>query len=383
LARYRWVVLSVGTIAAAGYAAVPLGLAAIAPELADRYGLSVRQIGVLFGVTAVGQVALLLPWGVAADRRGERAVISVGLALTAAALLAATQVESFGALIAVLTLVAGFGASAAAGSGRAVMQWFARSQRGLALGIRQTAIPLGGAAGALALPPLTVAGGVSAAYIALAAVCGVSALLGAAFLRERGVSVDETEVQSGSPLRDRRLWILCAGSALVLVAQIAIMYFVVIFLHDARGVATGRAAAVLAAVQIAAAGLRIGSGRWTDRDGRRVPLFRRLSVALAVAMATAAALVHASLWLLVPALIVAGALGMSWNGLSFTAAAEIAGRARAGAAVGFQQTVLAVGTTITPILFGLVAASSWRLAFGLSAVCAAAGAAVLRPLESL
>jgi MFS family permease len=169
----------------------------------------------------------------------------------------------------------------------------------------------------------------------------------------------------------------------VLVAQIAIMYFVVIFLHDARGVATGRAAAVLAAVQIAAAGLRIGSGRWTDRDGRRVPLFRRLSVALAVAMATAAALVHASLWLLVPALIVAGALGMSWNGLSFTAAAEIAGRARAGAAVGFQQTVLAVGTTITPILFGLVAASSWRLAFGLSAVCAAAGAAVLRPLESL
>src|SRR6185437_10734512 len=165
----RWVVLSVGTIAAAGYAAVPLGLAAIAPELADRYGLSVRQIGVLFGVTGVGQVALLLPWGVAADRRGERAVISVGMALTAAALLGATQVESFGALIAVLALVAGFGASAAAGSGRAVMQWFARRQRGLALGIRQTAIPLGGAAGALALPPLTASGGVNAAYIALAA----------------------------------------------------------------------------------------------------------------------------------------------------------------------------------------------------------------------
>ena len=382
MARYRWVVLSVGTLAAAGYAAVPLGLAAIAPELADRYGLSVQQIGVLFGVTGVGQAVLLLPWGVAADRLGERSVIAVGLALTAAALVAATQARSFGTLIAVLTLVAGFGASAAAGSGRAVMQWFARRQRGLALGIRQTAIPLGGAAGALALPPLTAAGGVDAAYVALAAVCALSAVLGAALLREGPASPDETET-GGRPLRDRRLWVLCLGSVLVLVAQIAIMNFVVLFLHDARGVSTGRAAAVLAGVQILAAGMRIGSGRWTDRDGRRVPLFRRLAVALGLAMAAAAALVHASLWLLVPVLLAAGALGMSWNGLSFTAAAEIAGRARAGAAVGFQQTALAVGTTVTPILFGLVAASSWRLAFALSAVGPLAGAAVLRPLRDL
>jgi hypothetical protein len=100
-------------------------------------------------------------------------------------------------------------------------------------------------------------------------------------------------------------------------------------------------------------------------------------------MAASAALVDASLWVLIPVLLVAGALGMSWNGLSFTAAAEIAGRARAGAAVGFQQTALALGTTVTPIVFGLVAASSWRLAFALSAACPFAGAAVLRPLRDL
>ena len=32
---------------------------------------------------------------------------------------------------------------------------------------------------------------------------------------------------------------------------------------------------------------------------------------------------------------------MSWNGLSFTAAAELAGGTRSGAAIGFQQSVLA------------------------------------------
>jgi sugar phosphate permease len=263
-----------------------------------------------------------------------------------------------------------------------VMQWFARDQRGLALGIRQTAIPLGGAVGALALPPITKAGGVDAAFLALAGGCLACAIAGALLLRE-GPTFDDELHELGRPLRDRRIWILCIGSAFVLVAQIAIMNFVVLFLHDARGVETGLAAIVLAGVQLLGGALRIAGGRWTDRTGRRVPLFRRLALALAVSLGAAAVLVDAPLWLLVPVLLVAGGLGMSWNGLSFTAAAEIAGRARAGAAVGFQQTVLAVGSAVTPIVFATIAASSWRLAFALAAACPVAGAAVLRPLRAL
>jgi sugar phosphate permease len=380
--RYRWVVLTVGTVAAAGYAAVPLGLAAIAPELASHYHLSVTQIGLLFGGSGFGQVLSLLPWGLAADRFGERVVIASGLTATAVALAAATQTHRFWTLLLVLTGVAAFGASAAAGSGRAVMQWFPRAQRGLALGIRQTAIPIGGAAGAVALPPIASAGGVDAAFVTLACTCLACAFVAAVLLRE-GPQHDDELQDLERPLRDRRIWILCTGSAFVLVAQIAVMNFVVLFLHDARGVSTGRAAAVLAGVQVIGGTLRVAGGRWTDRSGRRIPLFRRLALTLAVAMGAAAALTGASLWVLVPVLLLAGGLGMSWNGLSFTAAAEIAGRARAGAAVGFQQTVLAVGSTVTPIAFAAVAESSWRIAFALAAVCPLIGSAVLRQLQAL
>jgi len=380
--RYRWVVLAVGTFAAAGYAAVPLGLAAIAPELADAYDLSVERVGLLFGISALGQVLLLLPWGLAADHFGERLVISLGLSATAAALAVTSATESFVTLLLALTAVAGFGAAAAAGSGRAVMQWFARSERGLALGIRQTAIPLGGAAAALTLPAVTAAGGVDAAFLTLAGVCLACAIAGAVALREGPAHEDDLQ-ELGRPLRDRRIWILCIGSAFVLVAQIAIMNFVVLFLHDSRGVGTARAAAVLAGVQVIGGVLRVAGGRWSDRRGRRVPLFRRLAFALAAAMTAVAVLANASLWVLVPVLLVAGGLGMSWNGLSFTAAAEIAGRRRAGAAVGFQQTVLAVGSVITPIAFAAVAAASWPVAFAVAAVCPAVGALVLRPLADL
>jgi hypothetical protein len=94
-----------------------------------------------------------------------------------------------------------------------------------------------------------------------------------------------------------------------------------------------------------------------------------------------AALTEAPLSLLLPALVAAGALSLSWNGLSFTAAAELAGRARSGAALGFQQTALTVAAAATPPVFAsLVDSSSWALGFGLAAGLPLAGALVLRRL---
>ena len=94
-------------------------------------------------------------------------------------------------------------------------------------------------------------------------------------------------------------------------------------------------------------------------------------------------LLSAPLPLLIASFILAGGLSMSWNGLSFTAAAEIAGRARAGAALGMQQSALAAaGAVVPPAFAAIVAASSWRLGFALTAVFPLAGVALLRPLRS-
>ena len=63
-----------------------------------------------------------------------------------------TRREASRSLFALLVLAGAVGASVNSASGRAVMHWFAPSERGLALGIRQTAIPLGGLIVALVLP---------------------------------------------------------------------------------------------------------------------------------------------------------------------------------------------------------------------------------------
>jgi hypothetical protein len=73
---------------------------------------------------------------------------------------------------------------------------------------------------------------------------------------------------------------------------------------------------------------------------------------------------------------------MSWNGLAFHAAAELAGLRRSGAAIGFQQTTLAVLGVAVPVAFAAtVSATSWRAAYGLAALFPLAGAALLRPLR--
>jgi sugar phosphate permease len=383
LGRYRWLILTAGTLAATSLSAVQVGISAITPALRSHYGLSIGEIGVVIAATNAGMVLTLLAWGIVSDRFGERIAIVLGLTGSAISLVVAANANGFAALVAALFATGAFGASVNSASGRAVMHWFAPDEHGLALGIRQAAIPIGGFAAAVALPPLAAAGGVHAAFIALAVNAAVWAALAGLVLRERHVD-EEIAEQFASPLRDLRMWLLCSASAFVLAGQLAIMAFVVLFLHDARGFSTARAALVLAAVQVGGAAMRIVVGRRSDRERQRVPLFRKLGTALAVALAAAAALVHSPIVVLVPVLVLAGILGMSWNGLSFTAAAEAAGPRRSGAAIGFQQTVLGAGGIVIPLAFAaLVSGASWRIAFLASGACALAGAGLLRPLRSL
>jgi MFS family permease len=382
VSRYRWTILALGTVAQASYSAVFLGIPVIAPQLREHFGLTLTGVGLVLAAANLGSMVTLLPWGLLTDRIGERAVLTVGLAGASVALACAAFTSSFGLLVATLMVAGAAGGSVNAASGRAVMSWFAPAQRGLALGIRQTAVPLGGAVAALVLPPVAEAGGPRAALLCLAAGCLGTALAGALGLREAPVQTDERVGDFTHPLRDVRMWRLSVGSGLLVAAQTSILAFTVLFLHGERGLSPGAAAGLLALMQVLGAALRILSGRWSDRVGRRMGPLLRLAFALAASLAVSAALTEASLWLLLPALVAAGALSQSWNGLSFTAAAELAGRARSGAALGFQQTALAVGAAVTPPVFAsVVQASSWGLGFGLAAVLPMLGAAFLRRVD--
>jgi sugar phosphate permease len=372
------VILGAGTFAQATFSAVSVGLPALAPALRSHYRLTLGETGVVLGAVGIGMLFTLLPWGLLADRLDERIVIVVGLAGAGAALVAAGRTGSYPALVGVLIAAGALGASVNAASGRAIMSWFHSDQLGLALGIRQTAVPIGGAAAAAGLPWLASSGGTRLAFLVLGCGCVGGALVAGTLMRGSPKRTAPVIANVTGPLGDRRMWLLGGGAALYLTAQIATTGFIVLFLHEHRGVSTHAAAGVLAGVNVLGIGARIGAGRWSDRLHARLRPVRQIGLLLAAATAAVAAFVDAPLAVLIPALVVAGVLSMSWNGLAFAAAAEAAGASRAGAALGFQQTLLGVVVAGTPPAFAAIASGSWRLAFALSAIGPLLGVLALR-----
>src|SRR4029079_14569156 len=301
--RYRWVELAAGTLAQATFSATSVGLPALSPALKSDYGLTLTQTGVVLAGVGIGMLFTLLPWGLVADRVDERWVIATGLTGAAGLLVVASTTEGFLTVTATLVGVGALGASVNAASGRAIMAWFPSTELGFALGIRQTAIPIGGALGADVLPVLGSAGGTSAAFVFLGAECLTGALVAAVFVRA-GAGAEPELGDVTQPLRDRFMWLLGAGTGLFLLAQIGIIGFVVLFLHEHRGVSKEGAGAVLAAIYVLAVAARIGSGTISDRLGSRLGPLRTIGVALAIGTAAVAAAIDAPLALLIPLFVV-------------------------------------------------------------------------------
>ncbi|MEN4922315.1 MFS transporter [Achromobacter spanius] len=380
---HRWKVLAVGVAANTAFSAVAAGLPTTAVFMRTGYRLDNDQLGLALGLLGLGVALFELPWGLLTDRWGDRPVLLAGLGATAAALAwmsgwavpAGGAVPSLWLLAAGLVLVGMLGGSVNGASGRAVMAWFDEGERGLAMSIRQTAVPLGGGLGALLLPWLAAHAGFGAVFGVLALMCGAAALLAACWLRDPGLPQAAALLPrpaAASPLGDARVWRAALAIGIMCSPQFAVLTFAAVFLHDYLHAGIGALTAVMVAVQLGAMAARIASGRWTDRRGNRRASLRgcaRLSFALYAALALAA-------WTAGPApaagtafavallLAAAGICASAWHGVAYTELATLAGASRAGTALGMANTSVYLGLFVTPLVIPhVVAASSWPTAW--------------------
>ena len=385
-ARYRWVVLVVGTAAQGATAMYFLGLAAVTPALREHFGLSLAGVGTLVGVISIGLVATLIAWGGATDRYGERAVMTIGLVGAAIALAAAAFVSSPVGAGALLVLAGASGASVNAASGRAVLTWFPAQRRGMAMAVRQTSVPVGAALAAAVLPAVASGpGGVPAVFGVLAACCAVAAVAVAIWIREPPGHVTAARAPSTgvrTVLGDRRLLRLSLAGLLLVVPQFLGSMFLVEVLHDGSGVPLALAGGALALTQVLGAVGRLGNGVWSDRVASRLGPLRIVALLVAGGWALAAALQHAApAPLLAAVLVPAAALAISWNGLVFTAAGEMAPPGRAATAMAVSNTANYVAGAAAPALGGLVAqVAGWPAMLAMGAVAGAGAWVALRGL---
>ncbi len=350
------------------------GVAFMIPSLHTEYGLSLARAGLISAMPSFGAVLTLILWGYIVDRVGERRVLALGSALTAAAAGAAAMSHSLVSTSAFLVLGGMAAASSNSASGRLVVGWFEPRQRGLAMGIRQTAQPLGVGVGALVIPGLAQNHGLDVALWFPAIVCAVAAVVCAVAVQDppRLPRHEAPSEQLANPYRGSTLLVrIHMVSLLLVIPQVVVWTFALVWLMVDRGWSAGAAGALITGAQVLAALGRVSVGRWSDRVGSRLQPIRLIGAA-AVAAMLLLALTDAlgSAWS-VAMLIVASVVTVCDNGLAFTAIAEFAGPFWSGRALGTQNTSQFLTAALTPPLFGaLIGAAGYPAAFVVCALLA-------------
>ncbi|MDP9474774.1 MAG: MFS transporter [Actinomycetota bacterium] len=371
---YRWIVLLLATLVQVGVSILQQAPPALGPVLIEDLGLTRAQVGILSSAIWGGMLLTMLPVGLLIDRRGERRIIMAGVTAMALLTLWAAQLSTFAWLLALFILASLGASSSAPGGSKAIAAWFPRSQRGGAMGIRQTGVTVGGLVAALLLPPVAVGFGWAAGLQLAAGITLFTVLCFALFYRELPSATGEhstgvatsPRVPVNSIIRNRS-FLATTGYAFVLMgAQGAAASYLALSLHEEVHLSVVAAGAFLAIFQVGGIVGRVGWGIISDRAGRRRPVM--LLVGL-VAAASCLAMVFTKEGIAIPLVaIFAFLLGcsvMGWNGLYLTLLAESVPIHAAATAMGASLTIAFVGMFFASPLFGLVAdltgsyAASW------------------------
>ncbi|MGA8256217.1 MAG: MFS transporter [Nocardioides sp.] len=349
----RWSMLGASTFAQAASAMMYHGPAFLIPTLHTDRGLSLAEAGVVAGAPTLGVMVSLVGWGMLTDRRGERFVLLVGLALTTAFGLIATLVDGLVPLTVALFFAGAAGASTAAASGRVVIGWFPPHRRGLAMGIRQMAQPLGVGIAAISIAVVAAERGVHAAMLIPTVVTGVAWVVVAL------VVIDPprpalTNGPAPNPYRaDGYLARIHGVSVLLVVPQFVVWTFALVWLVDDRGWSPAAAGSLVAIAQVGGALGRITAGQLSDVVRSRMRPLRWVAIAAGVTMALLGLAAQLDWAVAVPLIVVATVLTVADNGLAFTAVAERAGPFWSGRALGIQNTAQFLTSALVPPLGGL------------------------------
>ncbi|PSR67660.1 MFS transporter [Nocardia sp. MDA0666] len=369
----RWTMLALGVFAQSSSAVIVHGTPFLLPALTDR-GMPLATAGLLVAMPTVGLVCTLIAWGYIVDRVGERSVLVAGPVVMCVAGVAAATVTNYGAL-GVLLFLAGMGAASTNGaSGRVIVGWFPVDQRGLAMGIRQTAQPLGVAIAAMSIPAVAAAHGFSTAILVPAAMAGVAAIGCLIGIVDPPRPASNGEHPDNPYRGDSTLWRIHAVSVLLVIPQATLWTFALLWLHRDAGLSLPVAGAIVTATQILGAAGRIGAGVWSDRVGSRLRPLHTVAIAAVVSMAAlaGAAWLH-WWWAAIPILFAASVITVADNGLAFTAVAEIAGPYWSGRGLGIQNTGQNLASAaVAPIFGALITAAGFPATYLVAAIIAAA-----------
>lgn len=359
IAVYRWVILIVTTFTQASLALISQGIGTLGPFLVTELHLTKTQLGFVGGAVNVGMIFTSILAGRGVDLWGEKRVLVIGGLTTGGAILLASTANSFVTLIAFLLLTGLWSATSTPAGSKAIMTWFPFNQRALALGIRQTGVPLGGMIAALIIPPIAMHFGWQMALVTMSMVAIFGAGVCQFAYKDFPDATENRMAQKTSPwthlLHNKNIWLVGLSGTAYISVQYIIITYLVLYLNDQAGLTVALASLFLALVQFGGMTGRIFWGYASDTffQGKRKPVMLLIGI-IAAGMSLIMPLLspETPLWIVAIVTGVFGFTGVGWNGIYVTMLSEIAGKDQAGTAVGMGLTFLQLGVLTFPPTFG-------------------------------
>jgi MFS family permease len=390
--RRAWWLLGSAVWAQVTISVAELGVPTIAPYLKQSFGLSAAGVGLLVATINLGRIIGSIPAGRAVDRVGEELVMTIGGLGVAVFFAVAAFVSGVVAVGASLVGAGIFAGSATPAGAKLVLDAFPPARRGLPMGIRQSAVPLGALIAALLLPVIAHRAGVSWA-LAVGGVVPIAGSLGV-FVVTRWIPAGSApapdERRERPPLRvlagDHNVVRATAWGVVFVGGQYTLASYLVLDLTAESHLSVAEGSLMLALASAAGVFGRIGWGMLSDRvwAGRRRPPLVAVTVTgtlSAVALAALPAL--PALPLVLAAATWAGLSMLSWQGVWMSLMSELAPKDGAGTTVGFGLTFVNVAIVVWPPAFGLLAdlSGGYRLSWAFLALALAASGLLLGRLE--
>jgi sugar phosphate permease len=337
-----------------------IGIGFLLPFVRDDLGISTAEAALMLSFFSTGIMLMAFPAGSATDRVGERTVLTIGL--TAAGLFTVlAAVQSHYLLAAALVGLAGLGAAPTHPAGsRLVLRLFPPRERGMAIGARQTAVPMGGLVVAALVAPLTTAISWRAGLASTGVCILVAAMMVALFLVDPGPRKASTSkglrADALALVRNRNFMLANLAAVLMNIAQVSVTSFLSLFILQELDDGAAVAAIALAVVNVTAGIGRIVSGHVSDQlfGGLRAKLLLLVQAGALVAALWLAAMPGGYVPLLIACCALVGCTIVGWNALGVALVAESAGYERAGGAAGLSTTSVYTITMLVPPLFGML-----------------------------
>lgn len=374
-ANYRWVILLITTVAQTAASLVTQGIPTLGPFFQKEFNMTRALVGTFVVLMNIGSSFTLAMAGKAVDRFGEKRVISLGGILLGLTVMAMICVNTL-FFASILLFVLGFWyATATPGGSKAIMTWFSDRQRGMAMGIRQTGVPLGGMLAAIILPPLATGHGWRFALF----IAGIVAILGAVacffFYKEppeqtrlKYHNISNSKVSTRQLLSDQSFLSVSILSIVLGASQSILISYLILYSMEVLNLPLATGSYLLVAAQVSGFGGRIIWGIISDNcfhGNRRKILMAISQVGAATIFVLAFLTSNSPLWFCGLLAAFSGFSAIGWNGIFITFVSELGGHDNAGSAVGLALTAAQVGYIFGPPLFGLCVdlTGSYRIAW--------------------